>query len=143
MIDSRVGGVYDVETLRRDSQALHRTGRFSDVIWESEPGPAGAIVRFMMAERPVIESIEYRGDDTVTMPEILERFDQRKVRLRSETLYNEDELGRAAATVEQLVTERGRQNVRVTPLVEPILPPAAVTWPPSSVRITFRVEEKR
>ncbi len=99
-------------------------------------GPAGAIVRFVVVERPLIQSIEYQGDDTVTISEILERFKERKVNLRVETLYNGDELERAAATIQELVAARGRQHITVTPLVESI-------WPHSTVRITFRVAEKQ
>jgi outer membrane protein insertion porin family len=136
VIASRAGGAYDLETLLRDSQALYNTGRFSNIAWETELGPAGAIVRFVVVERPLIRSIEYQGDDTVTVPEILERFEQRKVKLRVETLYNENELGRAAATIQELLAERGRQNIAVTPLVES-------PWPHSTVKIIFRGEEKQ
>ena len=136
LIASRVGGAYEIETLHRDSQALYNTGRFSYIVWETEPDPTGAIVRFVVVERPLIESIEYQGDNTVTIPEILERFKQRKVKLGLETLFNEDDLPRAAVTVHELVAERGRQNFTVTPLVERI-------GPPSTVKITFKVEEKQ
>jgi outer membrane protein insertion porin family len=135
LIVSRVGGAYDTETLRRDSQALYNTRRFSEVSWETEPGPSGARVRFWVLERPLIQSIEYQGDDTVTISEILERFKQRKIQLRAETLYDRDELPRAAVMVQELLAERGRRNITVTPFVEP-------TGPPSTVKITFRVEEK-
>jgi outer membrane protein insertion porin family len=135
LISSRVGGAYNAETLRRDSQALYKTGRFSDIFWETEPGSTGDIVRFIVVERPLIQSIEYQGDDTVTVDEILERFRQRKVRLLEQSLYNKDELPRATSTVREFVSERGRQNITVTPLVEPIVPF-------STVKITFRVEEK-
>jgi outer membrane protein assembly factor BamA len=136
LIASRVGGAYDLDTLRRDSQALYNTGRFSNIAWETELGPKGAIVRFVVVERPLIQSIEYQVGDTVTLPEILERFEQRKVKLRAETLYNDEELGRAAATLQELLVERGRQNFTVTPLPESL-------WPHSTVKITFRVDEKR
>lgn len=108
------------ENLRRDSRALYNTGRFSNIAWQTEMGPADAIVRFVVVERPLIESIEYQGDDTVTISEILERFKERKVNLRMDTLYNDGELGRAAATVEELVAEKSRKNITVTPLVESI-----------------------
>jgi outer membrane protein assembly factor BamA len=144
IITSRTGGAYDIETLQRDSQALYNTGRFSDVVWEAEPGSRGAIVRFVVVERPLIQSIEYQVDDTVTIQEILERFQQREVKLRVETLYNEGELGRAAATLQELLAERGRRTATVLPLVEPIWPASTFkSWPPSTVKITFRVEEKR
>ena len=69
----------------------------------------------------------------MTISEVLERLKQRKVKLGVETLYIEDQLGRAAVTVQELVAERGRQNITVVPLVEPV--------GPSTVKITFRVEE--
>jgi outer membrane protein assembly factor BamA len=106
VIASRVGGAYDMQTLRRDSQALYNTGRFSNVAWETNMSPADAIVSFVVVERPLIESIEYQGDNTVTITEILERLKMRKVNLRVLTLYNDDELGRAAATVQELLAER-------------------------------------
>src|SRR5438552_1203808 len=65
IIASRVGGACDIETLRRDSQSLYNTGRFSHVLLETEPGPKGVIVRFVVVQRPLIQSIEYQGDDTV------------------------------------------------------------------------------
>jgi len=144
LIASRVGGPYVIETLRRDAQALYSTGRFSEIVWETVQGRSGAVVRFVVFERPLIQSIEYQGDDTVTIPEILERFERRKVKLMVETLYHEDELERAAVTVQDLVAERGRQNIRVTPWVEQIWPPSDVkSWPPSTVKIIFRAEKKR
>jgi outer membrane protein insertion porin family len=135
VIASRAGGAYDTETLRRDAQALYNTGRFSDISWTTEPGPAGIVVRFVVVERPLIQTIEYQGDDTVTIDEILERFKQRNLKLKPETLYNEDELGRAAVAIQELVEERGRENITVTPSVEP-------TWQPLTVKIIFRVVEK-
>ena len=99
-------------------------------------GAAGAIVRFVVVERPLIESIVYEGDGTVTLPEILERFKQRKVKLGVETLYNDEELGRAAATVQELLAEKGRQHITVIPLVES-------SWPHATVKTTLRVEEKQ
>ncbi|MBL8294034.1 MAG: hypothetical protein JNN08_19480 [Bryobacterales bacterium] len=135
VVFTRVGDAYDVEALQRDSQALYNTRRFSHVVWEAEPGPAGAVVRFVLVERPVIESIGYQGDDTVTIQEILERFEQRKIGLRVETLLDEHELARGASAVQELVAERGRQNFTVTPLVERI-------GPPSIARIVFKVAEK-
>lgn len=136
IIATRVGGTYDVETVRRDAQSLYNTQRFSDVAWESAPSLIGTIVRFVLIERPLIQSIEYQGAGTVTIPEILERFKQRKIKLRAETLFNEDELGRAIMAVQELVAEKGRRNITVTSLVEPI-------GSSSTVNITFRAAEKQ
>jgi outer membrane protein assembly factor BamA len=135
VIASRAGSVYDLETLRRDAQALYNTGRFSNVAWETEMGPTGATVHFVVVERPLIQSIEYQGDDSVTIAEILARFRERRVNLRVETLFNGDEVGRAAATIENFVAEKTRKHITVTPVVES-------TWPDETVTITFRAAHK-
>lgn len=95
LVNSRAGGAYDPESLQRDAQALRNTGRFSDVVWETEQSRSGPIVRFVLVERPLIETIEYHGDDSVTLAEISERFAQRKIRLKPESLYHEEDLSGA------------------------------------------------
>lgn len=135
IIVTRVGSAYDVAALQNDCQALRNTRRFSHVVWEAEPTPEGGVIaRFVLVERPLIESIKYKGDSVVTIEEILERFNQRKVNLRVETLFDEDELPRAVAAIRELVAEKGRQNLSVTHLVERI-------GPPSIAKITFTVAE--
>jgi outer membrane protein assembly factor BamA len=133
MVASRVGGAYDPEILRRDAQALYKTGRFSAVTWETEESRSGPVVRFVLVERPVIESIESQVGDMVSVGEIMERLEQRKVRVRVETLCNEEELERAAAVVRELMAERGGGKVTVTPLVVAIGPEAA-----GRVKVVFR-----
>jgi hypothetical protein len=44
-------------------------------------------------------------------------------------------------TIQELVGERGRQNITVTPFVEPTGPP--LLWPSRTVKITFKVAEKQ
>lgn len=136
MIESRAGGVYDLDALRRDAHALYATRRFSAVDWQTDAGSKGAVVRFVVTERPLIQAIGFTGDDSVTVPEIVERLKERKVDLRVETLFNENELGRAAVTIHELLIEKGLHDIRVTPLVDPVAPQSAV-------RITFQVEESQ
>lgn len=143
LIASRAGGPCDPETLRRDVEALGRSGRFSYVAWEIEESRSGPIVRFVVVERPVIRAIEFRGSDAVTVPEILEWLALRRISLREETLLQEEELARAAEAVRELVVERGHGQVAVSSSVEPIWPPSGVQkWPPPAVKIIFRAEEQ-
>jgi outer membrane protein insertion porin family len=52
-IQSKAGGVYDQEALRRDFTALWKTGRFDDIKLDTAPGErGGVIVRFVLTERP-------------------------------------------------------------------------------------------
>ena len=140
LIESRAGRSYDVAMLHRDAQGLYNTGRFSAVIWETEPGRVGALVRFVVSERPVTQAIEYQGDDTVAITEIVARLDERKIKLKAETLYHEEELGRATRTIQELLSEKGQRNFTVTPVLEPI--GQTLTWPPAEVKVIFRVEKQ-
>jgi outer membrane protein insertion porin family len=135
IIATRAGDAYDPETLRRDVQALYNTKRFSNVSWVTELGAKGSIVRFAVVERPLIESIEFQGDDVVNTHEVLERLKQRKAKLGMEMLFDETELGYAATTVREFLAEKGRADVQVTPLVEPISPPL-------TVKIIFKAEKQ-
>jgi len=143
LISSRVGSPIDTETLRGDVEALYQSRRFSRVVWETEESRSGPIVHFVVIERPLIQSVEYRGNGAVTTAEILARFEQRKVRLGAGTLCDENELRRAAATVQELLAEKGLRNMTVTPSVEPIWQPSEdQSGPPSTVRVILTSEAK-
>lgn len=118
LIVSRAGGVYDVETLRQDMEALQKTQRFSRVFMETEPGPSGQVVRFHVTERPLIETISFEGGGA-RLAEVLDRLRERNVRLGMGMLYDEDQLPRALAVIEELLAETGRRNFAVTAFVEP------------------------
>jgi len=133
MIFSKKGDRFDPEMLRRDFMALWNTGRFDDISLETEPGPAGLIVRFVLVERPVVRSIKYEGVKSVTVSEILDRFKERHVGLSVESQFDQNKVQRAAVVLKEYLAERGRQYAEVTPELRQI--------PPSSLEVTFRVNE--
>ncbi|MCC6860822.1 MAG: outer membrane protein assembly factor BamA [Bryobacterales bacterium] len=133
MIATRRGDVYNEEVLRRDFMALWNTGRFDDIRLESEPGPGGVVVRFMLTERRVVRSIKYEGMKSITVSEILDRFKERKVGLSVESQFDPNKVQRATVVLKEYLAERGRQFAEVEPDVRQI--------PPSSLEITFNVKE--
>jgi outer membrane protein assembly factor BamA len=94
------------------------------------------VVRFVVAVRPLIRSVVYRGDEAVSVAEILEMFRERKVRVLVDSLYIEEELERAARAIQEYLAERGRPNMRVTASAEPVTTAG-------SVEVVFQVAEKR
>lgn len=133
MIFSKRGDRLDQEMLRRDFIALWNTGRFDDITLETEPGPAGVIVRFVLVERPVVRSIKYEGIKSITVSEILDRFKERHVGLSVESQFDQNKVQRASVVLKEFLGERGRQYAEVTPELRQI--------PPSSLEVTFRVNE--
>jgi len=78
LILSRKGDVYSDDAVHRDFMALWNSGRFDDLRVEKETAAdGGVILRFIVAERRVVRSIDYTGNKSITKSEILERFKER------------------------------------------------------------------
>jgi outer membrane protein insertion porin family len=133
MILSKIGDLYNEDTLRRDYMALFNTGRFDDIRLEAEPGRTGVVVRFVLVERRVIRSIDYPGAKSVTVSEILDRFKERKVGLSVESQYDPNKVQRASVVLKEFLAERGHQYATVEPQIEQL--------PPSSLKVSFMVNE--
>ncbi len=133
LIFSKKGDRVDQDAFHRDFMALWNTGRFDDIRLEQEPGKTGWIVRFVVVERRVVRSIKYEGNKSITVSEILDRFKDRRVGLSVESQYDPNKVQRATVVLKEYLSERGRQFATVTPEIRQI--------PPSSLEITFRVQE--
>ncbi len=134
LIFSRVGDVYNDDTLRRDFMALWNTNRLDDIRIETEKGERGGIVvTFVIVERPVIRDIKYEGAKSVSTSDILDRFKERKVGLTVESQYDPNVVNHAAVVIKELVAEHGHQFATVTPELKRI--------PPSSLEVVFNIIE--
>ncbi|MBI2819315.1 MAG: outer membrane protein assembly factor BamA [Acidobacteria bacterium] len=132
-IFSQPGDPYDENALRRDFMALYNTGLFEDIVLSVEQGEAGKIVTFEIRERPIIRTIEYKGNKSVTQSDILDRFKERSVGLTVESRYDPTRIKRAEVVLKQLLSERGRQFAAVNVETKLI--------PPSSLALTFNIDE--
>ena len=133
LIYSKKGDKYNEDALHRDFIALWNTSRFDDIRLEREPGETGWILRYIVTERPVIRSIKYEGNKSITISEILDRFKERKVGLVVESQYDPNKVQHAKNVLLDFLAERGRQYARVDPEVHRV--------PPSSLEVVFKVDE--
>src|SRR5436190_699191 len=133
LISSKKGDIYNKDALHRDFMALWNTGRFDDVRLEAETSKSGLIVRFVVAERPIVRTIRYENLKSVTQSEVLDRFKERKVGLSVESHYDPNKVRRAAVVLKEFLAERGRQFATVDAELQQI--------PPSSLELTFNVSE--
>jgi outer membrane protein insertion porin family len=133
MIFTKAGDPYDEEGLHRDFMALWNTNRFDDIHMEREAGERGWIVRFVLVERRIVRSIKYDGLKSLQTSEVLDRFKERKVGLSVESQYDPNKVQRAKNVLLDYLAERGRQFATVEPEIRQV--------PPSSLEITFKVDE--
>ncbi len=133
LIYTKKGDRYDEDTLHRDFMALWNSGRFDDIHIEREPGKTGWIIRFVVVERPVVRSINYTGNKSMSESDILDRFKERKVGLVVESQYDPNKIQRAKNVLLDMEAERGHQYAKVDALVRRV--------PPSSLEVTFKIDE--
>ncbi|HEY7337031.1 MAG TPA: outer membrane protein assembly factor BamA [Bryobacteraceae bacterium] len=133
MIFTKPGDPYNEDNLHRDFMVLWNTGRFDDVTMEREAGQKGWIVRFVLVERRIVRAIKYDGLKSLQQSEVLDRFKERKVGLSVESQYDPNKVQHAKNVLLDYLAERGRQFATVDPEIHQV--------PPSSLEITFKVDE--
>ena len=132
-IFTREGDVYDEAGLQRDFSSLWNTGYFEDLRIEREDSAKGYIVHFYVKEKPTIREIDYKGLNSVSQSDVLDRFKARKVGLTVENQYDPTKVKRAEVVLKELLSEHGRQFATIRSEVRPI--------PPAAVAITFVLDE--
>jgi outer membrane protein insertion porin family len=88
LIFSKKGDKFDEESLHRDFVALWNSQRFDDLRIEREPGKEGWIITFIVVERPVVRTIKYEGNKSISQSDILDAFKEKKVGLVVESQYD-------------------------------------------------------
>src|SRR3984885_7966528 len=133
LIFTKKGDRLDEDSLHRDFMALWNSGRFDDLRIEREPGKEGWIIRFVVVERPVVRTIKYEGNKSVSVSDILDRYKDRKVGLVVESQYDPNKVQRAKNVLIDLLAEHGHLSATVDPQIRRV--------PPSSLEITFKINE--
>ena len=127
------GDTYDPVSIERDFNSLWNTGYFADLRIEREDTEKGIILNVFVRERPTIREINYKGNNSVSQSDILDRFKKEKVGLSVEGQFDPTKIARAEAVLRELLAEHGHQFAVIKPEVK--------TIPPASVQVNFNIKE--
>jgi outer membrane protein insertion porin family len=130
---SRVNDPYDPLTVERDFNSLWNTGYFENVYIEKEDTPKGVILDVYVTEKPTIREINYKGLNSVTQSDVLDRFKKEKVGISVESKYDPTRVARAIAVLKELLGEHGHQFATIKADIKRI--------PPASVQVNFIIKE--
>ncbi len=130
---SHVNDPYDPLTVERDFNSLWNTGYFEDVRIEKEDTPQGVILDVYVREKPTIRDITYKGNNSITNSDILDRFKKEKVGLSPESQYDPARIAKAVTVLKEMLAEHGHQFATVRPEVR--------TIPPAAVQLNFIIKE--
>ncbi|HEY1578632.1 MAG TPA: outer membrane protein assembly factor BamA [Terracidiphilus sp.] len=130
---SHVGDTYDPISIERDFNSLWTTGYFDNLRIEREDTEKGIILDVFVTERPTIREINYKGNNSVSTSDILDRFKKEKVGLSVEGQYDSTKVKRAETVLKELLSEHGHQFATIKTDVKRI--------PPASVQLNFTIKE--
>src|ERR1700689_2568475 len=128
------GDTYDPATIERDFNSLWNTGYFENLQIAREDSPKGIVLDIIVKEKPTIREINYKGLNSVSTSDVLDRFKKEHVTGFSvESPYDPTRLARAIDVIRELLAEHGHQFAIVKPEIK--------TIPPSSVSVNFNIKE--
>jgi outer membrane protein insertion porin family len=130
---SRVNETYDPLTAERDFNSLWNTGYFENVRIEKEDTAKGVILDVYVTEKPTIREINYKGLNSVTQSDVLDRFKKEKVGISVESKYDPTRVAHAIAVLKELLGEHGHQFATIKADIKKI--------PPASVQVNFIIKE--
>ena len=128
------GDVYDPATIERDFNSLWNTGYFENLQIAREDTPKGIVLDVIVKEKPTIREINYKGLNSVSTSDVLDRFKKEHLTgFSQESPYDPTKLARAVDIIRALLAEHGHQFATVKPEIKNI--------PPSSVAVNFNIKE--
>lgn len=127
------GDSYDPISIERDFNSLWNTGYFEDLRIEREDTEKGIILNVFLREKPTIREINYKGLNTVSTSDVLDRFKKEKVGLSVESQFDQTKIKRAETVIKNILAEHGHQFATIKTEVK--------TIPPASVQVNFNIKE--
>ncbi|MFZ0744463.1 MAG: outer membrane protein assembly factor BamA [Terracidiphilus sp.] len=127
------GDTYDPVSIERDFNSLWNTGYFEDLRIEREDTVKGIILNVFVRERPTIREINYKGNNSISNSDILDRFKKEKVPLSVEGQFDPTTIKRAESVIREMLAEHGHQFATIKTDVK--------TIPPASVQVNFNIKE--
>jgi outer membrane protein insertion porin family len=127
------GDTYDPVSIERDFNSLWNTAYFDDLRIEREDTEKGIILNVFVREKPTIREINYKGNNSVSTSDILDRLKKEKVGFSVESQYDPAKIKRVEQVIKDLLSEHGHQFATIKTEVK--------TIPPASVQVNFNVKE--
>jgi len=130
---THVGDTYDPVSIERDFNSLWNTDYFEDIRIEREDTAKGIILNVFVREKPTIREINYKGNNSISNSDILDRFKKEKVGLSVEGQYDATHIKRAETVIKEMLAEHGHQFATVKEDIK--------TIPPAYVQVNFIIKE--
>jgi outer membrane protein insertion porin family len=127
-LTSRVDEPFSPERVRNDIKAIYAMGLFEDVKVDLTEAPNGAVLTYIITEKPAVRKILIVGNDDLDLEDI-----QKVVNIKPFSILNVSEIKRNVEKVKDLYVEKGFYLAEVDYEI--------VRRPLNEVDVLFKVEE--
>jgi outer membrane protein insertion porin family len=107
------GDVFQEAAVNKELKRLYAMGYFSDVFVETEELPEGVVITFTVVEKPVIENIEFKGNQRIRSSKLI-----KQITLQKGDLLDFSRLSHDISGIRGYYVEQGFQRVSVDYKVE-------------------------
>jgi outer membrane protein insertion porin family len=107
------GDPYTPENVRGQIKILYETGFFEDVQMETQSGPGGVVLAFLVREKPFITEIVFDGNKALSDDKLKE-----KITIKSQSFLDQPKAKESAEKIRLAYQGDGYFNCRVTPIVQ-------------------------
>lgn len=128
VIESRRGESLDYDLLDKDLRAIFRMGYFTDVQTETEDGPKGKIVTFIVTEKPSIGRITFQGNKKLKDEDL-----KKEVAIKRFTILNRSEIRQSINRLKEFYRLKGYYNVVINEKIEEM--------PKNEVSLLYEIQE--
>jgi outer membrane protein insertion porin family len=107
------GDTFEESALNKELKRLYAMGYFSDVFVETEDRPEGVVIIFTVVEKPLIERIEFRGNQKISSARLGKKISTKEGVLLDYNLLRQD-----VAEIQTFYVEQGYSRVSVDYKIE-------------------------
>jgi outer membrane protein insertion porin family len=115
VVESKKGESLDYDKLDRDLRAIFAMGYFTDVNIQTEDGPKGKIVTFVVKEKASIGSISFKGNKKVKSDDL-----SKESGIKLYSILNPNEIKQSINRLKDFYRKKGYYNVEITDKTEDI-----------------------
>ena len=125
---TKPGQDLDLARVREDVKAVYRMGYFRDVTFDTEEVPGGYRLTVIVAEKPVVGSVQIEGNKDVDGAEL-----RAAVTLKEKTFFQEEKVKESVSKMKEVCQNKG--------YFDAVVEAAVSEDADGSMRVTFRVAE--
>ena len=113
VVESKKGESLDYDKLDRDLRAIFAMGYFTDVNVQTEDGPKGKIVTFVVTEKPSVGSITFSGNKKVKADDL-----SKESGIKLYSILNPNEIRQSVNRLKDFYRNKGYYNVEIKDRIE-------------------------